>query len=85
MTVKDFMENNQKLDDKFKSSNGAKLSETMAACTSVWSNDACRGYLIAVAKRLKMSPEKIKSMLNAVEEAFSDYTIDEAEKIYFNF
>ena len=85
MTIKEFIESYQSMDDKYKSPNGSKLSETMAKCTSVWSNDACRGYLIATAKCLNMSVKDIKALLKAVNEQFSYYSIVEAEKIYFNF
>ncbi len=85
MTIKDYLDDLQKKCDNIKTSDGKKLSEAMAECTSVWDNDACRGYLIAAAKRLKMSREKIKSLLNVIEFAFSDYTVDEAAKIYIDF
>lgn len=85
MTIKDYMDDLRKLDDKYKTSDGEKFSESMAACTSVWDNDACRGYLIAAAKRLKMSREKILSLLGTIDAAFSDLTQDEAAKVYYNF
>lgn len=85
MTIKDYMDDLRKLDDKYKTSDGEKFSKSMAACTSVWDNDACRGYLIAAAKRLKISREKILSLLGTIDVAFSDYTVDAAAKIYHNF
>lgn len=85
MTIKDYVDDLQKLDDKFKWGDGKKYSEGMIECTSVWDNDACRGYLIAAAKRLKMSREKILSLLGTIDAAFSDLTQDEAAKIYINF
>ncbi len=85
MTIKDYMDDLRKLDDKYKTSDGEKFSESMAQCTSVWDNDACRGYLIAAAKRLKMSHEKILSLLGTIDVAFSNYTVDEAAKIYIDF
>lgn len=85
MTIKDYLDDLQKLDDKFKCSDGKKYSETMAECTSVWDNDACRGYLMTAAKRLKMSREKIVALLDAIDLAFSDLTQDEAAKIYYDY
>lgn len=85
MTIKDYLDDVQKLDDKFRWKDGKKYSEGMAEMTSIWDNDACRGYLIAAAKRLKMSREKIISLLGAIDVAFSDLTQDEAAKIYIDF
>lgn len=85
MTIKDYLDELREMDENYKTSDGKKLSETMEECTSIWDNDACRGYLIAAAKRLKMSREKIISLITVIEYAFSDYTVDEAAKIYINF
>lgn len=85
MTIKNYLDGLKKNDDKFTNPNGLKLSDTMEQCTDIWDNGACRGYLIAAAKRLKMSREKIISLLNVIDFAFSDYTVDEAAKIYIDF
>lgn len=85
MTIKKYLEDCKELDGKFKFKDGKTYSEVAQETTSVWSNDAVRGYLIAAAKRLKMSHEKINALLGAIGIMFDDYTQDEAEKIYFNF
>lgn len=85
MTIKDYLEEARKMDEKYKFSDGSKYSEAVAKTTNVWDNDACRGYLIEAAKRLKMSREKILSLLEAVDKSFNYYTQDEAAKIYYNF
>lgn len=85
MTIKEFMEKNQALDKKFTNSDGKKLSETMAKYTSVWSNGAAEGYVIKAAEALHMSREKIEELLDTMEWAFSELTVEEAEKIYYDY
>lgn len=50
------MDRNQALDNRFTSPSGEKLSETMAKCTSVWSNGATKGYLIRAAQMGQTNP-----------------------------
>lgn len=85
MTIKEFMNSNQALDNKFTNTDGKKLSETMAEITSVWSDTAAKGYVIKAAKALQMNDEKINELLDAIEWAFDELTIEEAEKVYNDF
>lgn len=85
MTIKDYLDDLQKLDDKFKWSDGKKYSEGIAECTSIWSNDACRGYLIVAAKQLKLSKIEIGKLLRYLNYAFDCYTQDEAEQVYIKY
>lgn len=85
MTIKEFMEENQALDNQFTSSCGEKLSETMAKCTSVWSNDAAKGYIITMAQRMGMSQLTLDKLLEEINYAFSDLTVKEAEQKYYDY
>ena len=85
MTIKDFLDKLKKNDEKFHNLDGLKLSDVMAECTSIWDNDACRGYLIATAKYLKMTKEEIEKMLKIMRYMFSEYSVEEAAKIYIEF
>ncbi len=86
MTIKEYMDDLQKLDKQFAPSepSGRKFSEVMADTCQVWNNAACKGYLIRAAELLKMDPATIQGLVYKMERVFDDYTIDEAEAIYQN-
>ena len=85
MTIKEFMDGNKALDNRFTSPSGEKLSETMAKCTSVWSNASAKGYLIRATQMLKMSREQTQTLLERMDWAFDDLTVEEAERVYNDF
>lgn len=85
MTIKEFIDSLKALDKKFTTTDGQKFSETMTEITSIWNNASAKGYLIKAAQQLKMSRDKIDELLNAMEQTFSDLTVEEAEKIYINY
>ena len=85
MTIKNFLDRLKENDDKFTNPDGLKLSETMEQCTEIWSNDACRGYLLAAAKQLKMQRKLIEAMIAELRFQFDTLSVDDAEKLYLNF
>lgn len=85
MTIKEFMEKNQALDNKFTNPDGKKLSEVMAETASIWSNDSAKGYVIKAAQSLKMSRKQIDELLQRMQWAFDDLTVEEAEKLYYEY
>ena len=85
MTIKEFMDGNQALDNQFTSPSGEKFSETMAKCTNVWSNDAAKGYIITAAQRMGMSQLTLDELLEEINCAFSDLTVEEAEQEYYDY
>ncbi len=58
----------------------ATLSELLGS--DVWSNAACSGYVLLACKNLGYTRAEIKRMLDALNAAFSNYTLQEAEKRY---
>ena len=57
----------------------------MPKCTSVWSNASAKGYLIRATQMLKMSREQTQTLLERMEWAFDDLTVEEAERVYNDF
>ncbi len=83
MTIKEYMESLKRLDGQFKPSTaGRRLSEVMADTCQIWSNTACKGYLIRAAERAKIDSAKIRELLDNMECAFGDISVDDAEQIY---
>ena len=50
----------------------------------VWSNDACRGYVIMAMQDCGFSHEDIRRVVRQLHEAFDFQTINEAEQKYYH-
>lgn len=50
----------------------------------VWSNDACRGYVIMAMQDCGFSHEDIRRVVNQLYGVFDLYTLNEAEQKYYN-
>jgi hypothetical protein len=51
--------------------------------SDIWSNSACCGYVILACKNIGYTNQEIRSLLEAVNVAFGNYTIQQAEKEYY--
>ena len=49
-----------------------------------WSNDACLGYAIAAGEAAGLTPEQIGRLIDAMEAAFDEMTVDQAASYYQN-
>ena len=49
-----------------------------------WSNDACLGYAIAEGEAAGLTPEQIGRLIDAMEAAFDEMTVDQAARFYQN-
>ena len=49
---------------------------------NIWSNDACRGYVIAAMERCGFKPADIDRMMQELHEVFDSLTLDEAQRLY---
>ena len=58
----------------------AKLADILLQDTSIWSNDACFGYVIVAMENAGYSRDEITKMFNYLLSAFEEYTVEEAEK-----
>lgn len=77
MTVKDYLEKNKVLPDG--------LQETLLEQTEIWTNEACRGYVIKALERMEKPKEEIEKVLSSLNAAFDDFSIEEAEQTWRNF
>lgn len=49
----------------------------------IWSNAACCGYVLLACKNLGYTKQESSNLLEAVNSAFENYTIQQAEKAYY--
>ena len=59
-----------------------KLSELLGIDT--WSNAACCGYVLLACKNLGYTKQDSRKLLEAVNAVFENYTIQQAEKGYYD-
>ena len=64
------------------SSDGVTLRDIMMDIVSIWSNNACRGYLIRAMKEAGYGREQIEDVLSKLRWAFDEVPIKDAERIY---
>lgn len=57
------------------------LSELLGS--DIWSNAACCGYVLLACKNLGYTKQESRNLLEAVNAAFENYTIQQAEKEYY--
>jgi len=50
-----------------------------------WSNAACRGYAIKACESAGLERETITKIIHEFRWAFEEYTVKQAEKIYYEF
>ena len=51
--------------------------------SDTWSNAACCGYVLLACKNLGYTKQESQNLLEAVNSAFKNYTIQQAEKEYY--
>ena len=56
--------------------------ELAALLSQPWSNDACRGYVIAAMERCGFKPSDIEQVMVELYEVFDYTTLQEAEAYY---
>ena len=81
MTIKRYMEDMRKLDAKFKNPDGILFSDAMATNTDIWSNNACRGYMLLAAKESGLSVQTAAELLNNLHSLFERVSVDKAAQI----
>ena len=74
MTIRQFLDDLQGTGNK-------QLAEAMKDATSIWSNDAAKGYAIVALQAAGYTREQISSVLAEMTKAFDELDITEAEKI----
>ena len=61
---------------------GTLYPELAALLSQPWSNDACRGYVIAAMERCGFKPSDIEQVMVELYEVFDYTTLQEAEAYY---
>lgn len=62
-----------------------KLADILLQDTSIWTNDACYGYVIVAMKNAGYSRKKISDMFMFLHSAFEEFSVEEAEEKWINF
>jgi len=62
---------------------GEKMLQLL--CDEQWSNAACSGYLILACEKEGYTRVQTKKLLKYMEDAFSQKTIEQAKKKYYDF
>lgn len=57
-------------------------AEFLAEIMSLWSNEACMGYLIRAMEIAGFDEEHIRSAVRGMHQAFDELTEEEAEEVY---
>lgn len=63
----------------------AKLAEMLLQETSIWSNDACYGYMIIAMENAGYSRDEIIKLSRYLHSAFEEYLVEEAEQKWINY
>lgn len=88
MTIKAYLDTHRKLNLQNRDPSGPKWIDIIQETTSIWSNNACKGYFI---KALKLYSERVKGefdeneaqqLLYALSRVFDDISVEEAEKFF---
>lgn len=61
------------------------LAELLLQEGSIWTNDACYGYCIQAMEYAGFPKDRIIAMLHHLHEAFSELSVEDAEKKYINY
>jgi hypothetical protein len=77
MTVAEFV---KKLEDVPKD-----FAEELMGVQPIWTNAACRGYMIAALENVGMDREAIVKMMRGLGQAFDELTVEEAEQKWRSF
>ena len=68
--------------EKQKETLPAELAQILIGEASVWSNEACYGYVVEAMENAGYSTEKILDILHYLHSAFEFMSVEEAEERY---
>lgn len=63
----------------------AQLAELLLKEGSIWTNDACYGYVIMAMERAGYDREQIIELFPYLKEAFEEASVEEAEKKWVSY
>ena len=62
-----------------------ELAEMLTQETSIWSNDACYGYMIIAMRNAGYKEKDIDTMIRYSHSAFEEYSVEEPEREWINY
>lgn len=80
MTIKEYIESLKALPHK-NPKTGKTIAETMIETVHIWDNEVCRGYCIVALKNAGFDDAQIATVSRALNRAFDDMTVEEAEAV----
>ena len=81
MTVKQYIDSMSKA-KRTELAGQPSLMETMLEQTDIWSNNACRGYLVSACIGMGMERKQIDQLMDSLTAAFDNLSIEDAEAQY---
>ncbi len=82
MTIEEYEKQLEECDKRFKpQADGTTYSEVMKTQMSIWSNSACKGYVMSAARDL-LDDETLRTLLGRLEGEFDMKSVEEAENYY---
>lgn len=88
MTIKAYLDEHRKLNLQNRDPSGPKWIDVIQESTSIWSNNACKGYLIKALKYYcdsndaQFDKDETQSLLYALSRVFDDVSVEEAEEFF---
>lgn len=61
------------------------LAQLLNEETSIWTNDACRGYCVAALESAGFQRKEIVKIMAGLTQAFDSYSVEEAERKWLSF
>lgn len=84
MTIANYLESIQYAHN-MKNISGNSLYDELLSMTSIWSNDACKGYCAMAMQEAGHTKEEISQVLDLMGQIFEEVSTDQAEKKAISF
>lgn len=82
MTIEKYLEKLETIKAKPSREGQPSLADMMKRTTSIWDNDAAKGYTLAASEEIGMDAEQITRLLDAMTAIFGEMSVDEAAEHY---
>ena len=82
MTIEKYLEKLETIKAKPSREGQPSLADMMKRTTSIWDNDAAKGYTLAASEEIGMDAEQITRLLDAMTAIFREMSVDEAAEHY---
>lgn len=88
MTIKAYLDEHRKLNLRNRDPNGPDWIDIIQESTSIWSNNACKGYLVKALKHYcdkedaQFDQDEVQKLLFALSRVFDDVSVEEAADFF---